>query len=357
MKKHNFFAGPAELDETVIKNTADNIIDFAGTGISIMAISHRSKEFIAVMEKAVNLTKELLDVPSTHEVIFLQGGASLQFAMLPMNLLDKKAAYVDSGTWASNAIKEAKLFGEVVVVGSSKDKNYNYIPVGWEKNIPSDASYLHYTSNNTIFGTQFKKDPDVNVLLASDMSSDIFWRPVDVSKYAIIYAGAQKNIGPSGITLAIVRKDLLDKINRPVPTMLKYSTHVDKESMYNTPPTVATYACVQSLERFKNLGGVKALGKIADQRANSIYDEIDRNKLFVSTVPDASHRSNMNITFVMNEQYKDLEKDFTDFAKSRNIVGITGHRSVGGFRASVYLSQRDDSVNALIQAMKDFEKK
>lgn len=357
MKKHNFYAGPSRLSDYTLTETAENIIDFAGTGLSVMGISHRSKEFVAVMEQAVSLTKELLDVPSSHEVIFVQGGASMQFCMLPYNLLNKKAAYVDSGAWSSKAIKEAKCFGDVEIVASSKDKNYNYIPEGWEANVPSDASYLHYTSNNTIYGTQFKADPNVKLPLACDMSSDIFSRPVDVSKYGVIYAGAQKNIGPSGITLVIVKKDLLGKVDRCIPAILKYDTHIDKESMYNTPPTVATFACMKTLERYKQLGGVKAIHVKANEKAKMLYDEIERNKLFVGTVQNEAHRSNMNITFVMNENYKDLEKPFLNFVDERNIVGIKGHRSAGGFRASVYNAQREESVRALVEAMKEFELK
>lgn len=356
MNKHNFYAGPSRLSDYTQTQTAESINNFAGTGISLMSISHRSNEFVAVMDKAISLTKEILDVPSTHEVVFLQGGASLQFCMLPYNFMDKKASYLDTGEWASKAIKEAKFFGEVDVVASSKDKNYNYLPEGWEKKAASDSSYLHYTSNNTIYGTQYKKDPDSNLLLASDMSSDIFSRPIDVSKYLLIYAGAQKNIGPSGIVLAIVKKDMLEKICRPVPTMLKYSTHAEKESMYNTPPTVSVFACMKSLERYKELGGVQAMQKITAAKSALLYDEIDRNKLFVATVPNPEHRSNMNITFVMKDEYKDLEKAFLKYTEERDILGIQGHRSVGGFRASVYNEQKEESVRALIDAMKQFEK-
>ncbi|MCD7971989.1 MAG: 3-phosphoserine/phosphohydroxythreonine transaminase [Candidatus Azobacteroides sp.] len=353
MKKHNFYAGPSIMSQYTIKNTADAILDFAGTGLSLMEVSHRSKEFIAVMEEARALTKELLNVPEGYDVIFMGGGASLQFCMAPYNLLEKKAAYLDTGTWASNAIKEAKLFGEVDVVASSKESNYNFIPKNYE--VPSDADYFHFTSNNTIFGTQIKNDPDVNVPLVSDMSSDIFSRPIDVSKYDLIYAGAQKNLAPAGVTIIIAKIDALGKVSRQIPTMLDYRTHIKKESMFNTPPCVSVYAALQTLRYYKQLGGIEAIQKLNEAKATLLYNEIDRNKLFKGTAA-VEDRSVMNVCFVMNDEYKDLEDEFAKFATSKGMVGIKGHRSVGGFRASIYNAMKIESVQALVDVMKEFEK-
>ncbi len=353
MKKHNFYAGPSILSQYTIKNTSEAILDFAGTGLSLMEISHRSKEFVAVMDEACALVKELLDVPQGYDVIFLGGGASLQFCMVPYNLLETKAAYLDTGTWASNAIKEAKIFGQVDVVASSKDANYSFIPKNYE--IPADADYFHFTSNNTIFGTEMKKDPDTKVMLVSDMSSDIFSRPIDVSKFGIIYAGAQKNLAPAGVTIAIVRNDILGKVSRPIPTMLDYRTHIKKESMFNTPPCVPVYAALQTLKWYKGLGGVKAMQKLNEAKAAVLYNEIDRNKLFKGTAA-VEDRSLMNICFVMNDEYKELEDEFAKFAASNGMIGIKGHRSVGGFRASTYNALPIESVQALVDVMKEFEK-
>ena len=352
MKKHNFYAGPSILSEYTIKNTAEAILDFAGTGLSLMEISHRSKEFVAVMDEARALVKELLDVPQGYDVVFLGGGASLQFCMVPYNLLETKAAYLDTGTWASNAIKEAKLFGQVDVVASSKEANYSFIPKNYQ--IADDVDYFHFTSNNTIFGTQMKSDPDVKVRLVSDMSSDIFSRPIDISKYDLIYAGAQKNLAPSGVAIAIVREDALGKVTRPIPTMLDYRTHIQKESMFNTPPCVPVYAALQTLKWYKSLGGVKEMQKINDRKAALLYDEIDRNKLFKGTTA-VEDRSVMNICFVMNDEYKELEDAFAKSATAKGIVGIKGHRSVGGFRASTYNALSIESVQALVDLMKEFE--
>lgn len=354
MKKHNFYAGPSILSEYTIKNTAAAVIDFAGTGLSLLEVSHRGKEFVAVSEEARALVKELLDVPAGYDVVFLGGGASLQFCMVPYNLLAKKAAYLDTGTWAANAIKEAKLFGEVNVVGSSKEANYTYIPKGYA--IPEDSDYFHFTSNNTIFGTEMRYDPDVNVRLVSDMSSDIFSRPVDVSKYDLIYAGAQKNLGPAGVTLVIVREEALGHVDRPIPTMLNYKTHIAKESMFNTPPVLPIFSCLQTLKFYKESGGIKAIEKKNIEKAAILYDEIDRNKLFRGPVA-VEDRSIMNVCFVMNDEYKELETEFNSFASAAGMVGIKGHRSVGGFRASIYNAMEKSSVEALIQVMKDFEKK
>ena len=353
MKKHNFYAGPSILPEFTIQKTAEAVINFAGTSLSIMEVSHRSKEFVAVMDQAIALVKELLEVPEGYEVLFLQGGASTQFYMAPYNLLKTKAGYYNTGVWAANAIKEAKLFGEVVEVASSKDKNYNFIP----KNviIPKDIDYLHITSNNTIFGTQIYKDIDSPVPLVADMSSDIFSRPIDISKYALIYAGAQKNLAPAGVTLVIVRKDALGKTGRPIPTMINYMTHIEKESMFNTPPCLPVFAALQTLIWLKDNGGIKAMETKNIAKAKLLYDEIDRNKMFTTTVPDSQDRSKMNVTFVMAPGYEQLEKAFLTLAKELNILGIEGHRSVGGFRASIYNAMPIESVAVLVKAMQDFE--
>jgi phosphoserine aminotransferase len=275
--------------------------------------------------------------------------------MVPYNLMQNKSAYLDTGSWASNAIKEAKFFGEVDVVGSSKESTYSYIPKGYT--VPSDADYFHITTNNTIYGTEIKEDLDVAVPLVADMSSDIFSRPMDVSKYALIYGGAQKNLAPSGVTFVIVKNDILGKVDRPIPTMLNYRTHIEKESMFNTPPVLPVYAALKTLEWYSEMGGVAAMHKVNVQKAGLLYGEIDRNKLFKPTVGDEADRSIMNVTFVMEEEYKDLESDFLTFATERGMVGIKGHRSVGGFRASIYNAMPVASVQALVDAMKDFEKK
>jgi phosphoserine aminotransferase len=306
------------------------------------------------MNDAIALCKELLDIPAGYQVIFLGGGASLQFAMVPMNLMNKKSAYLVTGEWASKAFKEAKIFGEAVEVATSKDKNFNYIPKNYT--VPSDADYFHITTNNTIFGTELKKDPDVRIPLVADMSSDIFSRPVDVSKYAVIYAGAQKNLAPAGVTLIIVKEDVLGKVTRPIPTMLDYRTHIKAESMFNTPPVFAVYAAQQTLIWLKELGGVKVMHKKNIEKAKLLYDEIDRNKLFVPTIKDQEDRSIMNICFVMADEYRSLEQPFAEFAKSKGMVGIAGHRSVGGFRASTYNALPRESVQALVDVMKEFEK-
>lgn len=352
MKKHNFYAGPSILNEGVIKEAANAVIEFAGTGLSLLEVSHRGKEFVAVMDETRALFKELLDVPETHEVIFMGGGASLQFYMGALNFLKTKAAYLDTGTWASNAIKQAKLVGDVVVVASSKEDNYTHIP---EYTVPSDVDYFHYTSNNTIYGTEIRKDPDVSVPLICDMSSDIFSRPVDVSKYDLIYGGAQKNLAPAGVTFAIVRKDALEKVDRPLPTMLNYKTHVDKESMFNTPPVFPIYVALQTLKWYKSLGGISKMQKMNEEKAAVLYDAIDSSKIFRGTVRPED-RSIMNICFVMKDEYKELEKQFLDLASSRGMMGLKGHRSVGGFRASTYNALPIESVRALVDVMKEFEK-
>lgn len=355
MKKHNFYAGPSILSQYTIKNTAEAIINFADTGLSILEVSHRSKEFQAVIDEAMALVKELLDVPEGYSVLFLGGGASMQFCMVPYNLLKKKAAYLETGTWASNAIKEARLFGEVDVVASSKDANFTFIPKGYE--VPADADYFHFTSNNTIYGTEMRYDPDVKVPLVADMSSDIFSRPVDVSKYDLIYAGAQKNLAPAGVTIVIVKEDALGHVDRAIPTMLDYRTHVKKGSMFNTPPVLPIFSALQTLRYYKELGGVKELEKLDLAKAARLYDAIDASRMFEGTVTDPADRSIMNVCFVMTPEYKDLEKDFIDFCSTKGIVGIKGHRSVGGFRASLYNALPMESVEVLVGAMKEFESK
>lgn len=355
MKKHNFYAGPSILSEYTIKNTADAILNFAGTGLSVLEVSHRSKEFQAVIDEAMALVKELLDIPEGYSVLFLGGGASMQFCMVPFNLLKKKAAYLETGTWAVNAIKEARLFGEVDVVASSKDANFTYIPKGYE--VPTDVDYFHFTSNNTIYGTEMRYDPDVPVRLVADMSSDIFSRPIDVSKYDVIYAGAQKNLAPAGVTIVIVRDEVLGQVERAIPTMLDYRTHIKKGSMFNTPPVLPIFSALQTLRYYKQLGGVKELEKMDLAKAARLYDAIDSSKMFTGTITDPADRSIMNVCFVMTPEYKELEKDFIDFASTKGIVGIKGHRSVGGFRASLYNALPMESVEVLVAAMKEFESK
>lgn len=352
MKKYNFNAGPSMLPREVIENTAKQCLDFNGSGLSLMEISHRAKDFQPVVDEAVSLIKELLQIPEGYSVIFLGGGASLEFCMVPYNFLIRKAAYLNTGTWAKKAMKEAKLFGEVVEVASSAESNYTYIPKGWV--CPTDVDYLHVTTNNTIYGTEIRHELDAPVPLIADMSSDIFSRPVDVSKYDCIYAGAQKNLAMAGVTLIIVKDEKLGKAPRQIPTMLDYRTHVEKGSMFNTPPVVPIYSALETLRWLKRNGGVEAMDKLAKQRAEVLYGEIDRNKLFRGTVNEED-RSLMNICFVMNDEYADLEKPFLDYATSQGMVGIKGHRSVGGFRASCYNAQTMEGVNALVQCMKDFE--
>lgn len=355
MKMHNFFAGPCVLSDYTIKNTAAACINFADMGLSILEISHRSKEFQAVVDEAVALTKELLEIPEGYSVLFLGGGASLQFAMAPMNFLNKKAAYLDTGVWASKAIKEAKLFGEVEVVASGKDSHYTVIPK--EYSVPADVDYFHYTSNNTIYGTEIRKDPDVPVRMICDMSSDIFSRPIDIKKYDLIYGGAQKNLAPSGVTIVIVKDSALGHVDRVIPTMLKYQTHVDKGSMFNTPPVLPIYAALQTLKYYKSLGGIREIEKLDKAKAEVLYNAIDESKMFIATVQDKESRSIMNVCFVMREEYKDLEKEFITFATSKGMMGIKGHRDVGGFRASLYNALPIESVYALVACMKEFEEK
>lgn len=340
------------LPREVIENTAKQILDFNGSGLSLAEISHRAKDFQPVVDEAETLVKELLQVPEGYSVIFLGGGASLEFCMVPYNFLRKKAAYLNTGTWAKKAMKEAKLFGEVVEVASSAEANYTFIPKDYI--VPADADYFHTTSNNTIYGTESRRDLDVPVRQICDMSSDIFSRPVDVAKYDCIYAGAQKNLSMAGVTIVILKNDALGHVDRPIPTMLDYRTHVEKGSMFNTPPVVPIYTALENLRWIKAQGGVEAMDKLACQRAEMLYTEIDRNKLFRGTVAEED-RSLMNICFVMNDEYAELEKPFFEFATAKGMVGIKGHRSVGGFRASCYNAQTIEGVQALIDAMKEFE--
>lgn len=354
MKKHNFYAGPSILSPYTIQKTAEAVQNFADMELSLLEISHRSKQFEAVIDEASALTKELLQLPENYHVLFLGGGASMQFCMVPFNLLQNKAAYINTGTWATNAIKEAKIFGDVEVLASSEDKNFNYIPKDFT--IPSDVDYFHFTSNNTIYGTEIRHDFDTNVPVVCDMSSDIFSREFDPTKYSLIYAGAQKNLAPAGVTIVIVKEDILGKVTRPIPTMLDYRTHIKKGSMFNTPPVLPIYSALMTLRHYKEIGGVKAMEKRDLEKAALLYDEIDRNKLFVGTVAHED-RSIMNACFVMTPEYADLEKEFMEFATSKGIVGIKGHRSVGGFRASLYNALPIESVQVLVDAMKEFEAK
>lgn len=354
MKKHNFYAGPSILPEFTKEQSAEAIMNFAGTGLSVLEVSHRSKEFVAVMDEAQALVKELLKVPEGYSVLFLQGGASLQFLMAPYNLLNKKAAYLNTGVWASKAIKEAKMIGEVVEVASSKDANFNYIPKGFS--VPADVDYLHVTTNNTIYGTEILIDLNVPVPMVADMSSDILSRPMDVSKYDLIYAGAQKNLGPSGATLVIVKNEALGKGTRPIPTILDYKVHIDNDSMFNTPATLSVFGCLQTLLWLKANGGLEAMEKTNIEKSKILYDEIDRNKMFQSTVPNKEDRSRMNVCFVMTPEYAQYEKEFDTFAASQGMIGLKGHRSVGGFRASIYNAMPLDSVKALVKTMQEFEK-
>lgn len=358
MKKHNFNAGPCVLPKQAIEATIEAIRDFDNTGIGLLEISHRTPGWERIMAETEQLWRELLNIPNDYAVLFLGGGASTQFYTVAANLLGKKAAYLQTGVWAKKAIKEAKLYGDVVVVASSEDKNYTYIPKNYT--IPTDADYFHITTNNTIYGTEIKYDMDCPIPLVADMSSDIMSRPVDVTKYALIYGGAQKNVGPAGVTFVIVRKDILGKVERKLPTMVDYRTHIGAEpkdnSMFNTPPVISIFVMHETLKWLKSIGGVTEMHKINQKKAELLYNEIDRNKMFVGTAVKED-RSIMNICFVMAEQYKDKEADFMAFAKEKGMVGIKGHRSVGGFRASCYNACPIESVQALVDCMKEFESK
>jgi phosphoserine aminotransferase len=352
MKKHNFNAGPSILPQVAIENTAKAILDLNGSGLSLLEISHRSKDFQAILDEAVALFKELLEIPEGYQVLFLGGGASMQFCMVPFNLLNKKAAYLETGVWAKKAIKEARLFGEVEVVASSSDKNFSYFPKGFA--IPTDADYFHITTNNTIYGTEIHTDLDSPVTLVADMSSDILSRKVDVAKYGIIYGGAQKNLGPAGVTFVIVREDILGKVDRKLPSMMDYRVHAAEGSMFNTPPCMPIFTVKETLKWLKSIGGVPAIEAINIKKAKLLYDAMDNSNMFVGTAAKDS-RSLMNICFVMQDKYKDKEDAFMEFTKTKGIIGIKGHRSVGGFRASTYNAMPIESVQVLVDAMKEFE--
>lgn len=353
-KKHNFSAGPAILPADVLKEAAAAVVDFNNSGLSILEISHRSAGFTAVMDEAQQLVREILDVPDSYEVLFLTGGASSQFFMSAINLLgeNEKAAYLDTGTWSTKSIKEAALFGSIEVVASSKDKNYTYIPKGFS--IPSDAKYLHLTSNNTIFGTQIQRWPETSIPFVCDMSSDIFSRRIDVSKFDLIYAGAQKNLGPAGTTLVIVKKDIVDQVDRKIPTMLNYKTHIAKGSMFNTPPVYPIYVCMLTLRWIKSLGGLAEMEKRNEEKATLFYNEVDRNALFYSPVEEED-RSKMNANFKLHDE--SLTDAFLVICEQNGCSGVKGHRSVGGFRASIYNAMPLESVQVLIETMKAFEEK
>lgn len=348
-KVHNFSAGPSILAQETIQNCIKGIENFSGTGLSVLEVSHRSKEFVAVVDETKALIKELLQVPENYEILFLGGGASMQFCMVAYNLLKSKAAYVNTGTWSNKAIKEAKLFGQVDVVASSKEENFNFVPKGYA--IPSDADYFHLTSNNTIFGTQLKEFPNSPISMVCDMSSDILSRGIDVSKFDLIYAGAQKNMGPAGATVVIIKKDILENPKPNIPTMLNYATHIEKESMFNTPPVFPIYAMYQNLKWVKSCGGVSEMEKRAEERANLLYGEIDSNPKFEGTAAKED-RSYMNVCFKLtNEADNDL---FLEKATAAGCSGIKGHRSVGGFRASMYNAMPLESVKVLVDIMKNF---
>ncbi len=352
MRKHNFNAGPSILPREVIEKAAAAVLDFDGIGMSILEISHRSKEFDAVMNEAVALFRELLNIPDNYHVIFVGGGASTQFFHVPYNLLEHKAGYINTGVWAKKAMKEAKNFGQVEVIASSEDRNFTYIPKNVE--IPSDLDYLHITTNNTIYGTEYHTDIDSPVNLVADMSSDILSRRVDVSKYALIYGGAQKNLGPAGVTFVIVRDDILGKVSRPLPSMVDYRNHIANNSMFNTPPVFPIYVVRETLKWLKSIGGVDEIHRRNVEKAELLYNEIDRNKLFRGTA-EKEDRSIMNICFVMNPEYEALAPEFLEFTKAKGFVGVKGHRLVGGFRASCYNALPRESVEALIDAMQEFE--
>ena len=354
MKIHNYSAGPCILPQEVFEKSAQAIINYNNTGLSILEMSHRSKEFIAIMDEARDLALELLDLKDKgYKALFLHGGASLEFLMVPYNFMKEngKAAYLDTGTWASNAIKEAKNFGETIVVASSKSENYNHIPTDYE--IPTDANYFHCTSNNTIFGTQIKNFPTTDIPVVCDMSSDIFSRVLDFSKFDLIYAGAQKNMGPAGTTLVVVKESILGKSGRYIPSMLDYAKHIAAESMYNTPACFPVYASLLTLQWLKNQGGIAGIEKLNDAKAKLLYDEIDRNRLFKGAAVVAD-RSTMNATFLLNDESH--SGTFDAMWKAANISGLTGHRSVGGYRASMYNAMPIESVQVLVDVMRELER-
>ncbi len=353
MKKHNFSPGPCVLPQEVFLKASEAVMDFNGSGLSIIEISHRSKDFVAVMENARSLALELLGLEDQgYQALFLQGGASMEFLMVAYNLLETKAGYLNTGTWSDKAIKEAKLFGEIVEIGSSKDENFNYIPKGYS--VPMGLDYLHLTSNNTIFGTQFKKFPKTDTPLVCDMSSDIFSRQLDFSQFDLIYAGAQKNMGPAGTTLVVVKEDILGKVSRKIPSMLDYSVHIAKDSMFNTPAVFAVYVSMLTLEWLKNLGGISAIEEINDKKAQLLYSEIDLNPIFEGYA-NKEDRSNMNATFNLTDEK--LKDEFDALLKEAGINGLNGHRSVGGYRASMYNALSLESVGTLVDVMSEMERK
>ena len=353
MKKYNFNAGPSVLPDVVLEAAAKAVIDFNGTGLSVLSISHRTPEFEAVLAEAERLMRELLCIPDNYKIYFVGGGASTQFFHIPANFLGGKAGYVHTGVWTKKAIKEAKYYGEVEVVASSEDKNFSYIPKGFE--IPADLDYLYICANNTIYGTEYKCDLDSPVPLIADMSSNILSRPIDVSKYAMIYGGAQKNLAPAGVTFVIIRDDMLEQVKRKLPSMVNVNTHVENGSMFNTPPVFPIYVLSQTLRWLKAEGGVEAIHERNERKAAMLYAEIDRNPLFKGTAA-GEDRSSMNICFVMNDGYEALADEFFAMAKERGMVGIKGHRLVGGFRASCYNACPVEAVEALVKCMQDFEK-
>ena len=352
MKKHNFSAGPSILPDVAYQNAAKAILDFNGTGLSILSISHRTKDFEDVLDSAQSLMRELLNIPDNYHIYFVGGGASTQFFHIPANFLGKKAGYVNTGVWTKKAIKEAKFYGEVEVIATSEDRNFCYIPKGFE--IPSDLDYLYICTNNTIHGTEYFEDLDSPVPVIADMSSDILARPIDVSKYAVIYGGAQKNLAPAGVTFVIIRDDMLEKVVRPLPTMVNVNTHVENDSMFNTPPVFPIFVLNETLKWLKSIGGVDEMYRRNVEKAEILYNEIERNSLFRPTV-EKEDRSLMNICFVMTEGNEDLAPEFLEFAKERGMVGIKGHRLVGGFRASCYNALPKESVEALVACMQEFE--
>ena len=354
MKKHNFSAGPCILPQSVMQKASEAVINFNDSNLSLIEISHRSKDFVEVMENARSLSLELLGLQNKgYKALFLQGGASMEFLMVAFNLLEKKAAYLNTGTWSNKAMKEAKLLGELVEVGSSKDKNFNYIPKNYS--IPTDVDYFHCTSNNTIFGTQLNKFPNTTALKVCDMSSDIFSRQLDFSQFDLIYAGAQKNMGPAGTTLVIIKEEILGKVSRTIPSMLDYQVHLNKDSMFNTPAVFPVYVSMLTLEWLKNLGGISEIEKINNKKAEILYTEIDRNPLFTGFVPNIEDRSKMNATFNLVDT--SLSNRFDQLWNEVGINGLNGHRSVGGYRASMYNALPIESVEVLIEVMKRLEQK
>ncbi|EAR01190.1 3-phosphoserine/phosphohydroxythreonine transaminase [Maribacter sp. HTCC2170] len=353
MKRHNFSAGPCVLPQEVLLKASEAIMDFNGSGLSLIEVSHRSKDFVEVMEKARSLALELLGLEGKgYKALFLQGGASLEFLMVAYNLLETKAGYLNTGTWSDKAIKEARLFGEIIEVGSSKDENFNYIPKGY--NIPKDLDYLHLTSNNTIFGTQLKKFPKIDAPLVCDMSSDIFSRQLDFSQFDLIYAGAQKNMGPAGTTLVVIKEDILGKVSRKIPAMLDYKVHLNKDSMFNTPSVFAIYTSMLTLEWLKNLGGISAIEEVNEKKAQLLYSEIELNPVFKGFAKKED-RSNMNVTFNLSND--SLKETFDNMWKEAGINGLNGHRSVGGYRASMYNALSLESVGVLVDIMSEMERK